>query len=420
MIEGQNRKGVFLMSIQSRVILLLLPVCLLLTGCYHDPEPPQNAPVQMQQQTLEQLHLSPPEPDSHVIAAWIPYFTVDALLTASDPKAAVTAYLTGLRDLGVNTVFVHVCAFGESGYPSAYYPLLPTAAKQNVMELFQPVCRELGISFHAWINPLRLQTEAYMDAQSGDSALRAWYQDPEARAAHLSKWDGRYYLNPAADSTCEFLTGAITELISQYHPDGVHIDDYFYPTGETAFDAQDFAVSGASDLSEWRRGNITELMHQMNSAVHSADPDAVFSVSPQGNLRENREALYADVPAWLTENPCCDWIIPQIYFGYEHESAPFAEILRMWQTLPRSETVRLIIGLAAYKSGQPDPYAGAGASEWCAVPDLLVRQASDILRDHHSDGAAFYHADALLGLPPETAAALKSALQPEQQNAAEN
>ena len=398
------------MSIQCRVMLMLLPVLLLLTACYHDSAPSPPA-VRMHAQTYEQLHLPPaPEPDAPVIAAWIPYFTVDALLTASDPEAAVTAYLTALRDLGVNTVFVHVCAFGESGYPSDFYPLLPTAASQNVMTLFQPVCKTLGLSFHAWINPLRLQTETYMDAQSGSSQLQTWYRDPAERAAHLSKWDGRYYLNPAADSTCTFLTGAITELISQYHPDGVHIDDYFYPTTETAFDAQDFAVSGASDLASWRRGNITELMHQMNNAVHSADPNAVFSVSPQGSLRTNRESLYADVPAWLGDDRCCDWIVPQIYFGYRNDKSPFTEILETWQALPRSDDVRLVIGLAAYKTGQNDPYAGAGESEWCGTPELIVQQAEDVLHSPQTDGAAFYHADALLNLPPETADALRAAL----------
>lgn len=407
------------MPIQCRMLLFLLPVFLLFTACYHDPEPPQAKQIPIQEQTFAQLHLpDAAAEDAPVIAAWIPYFTVDALLTASDPQASVTAYLTELRDLGVNTVFVHVCAFGESAYPSAYYPILPAAAKQNVMALFQPICKKLGIAFHAWINPLRLQTETYMEAQSGDSQLNKWYRDSQKRAVHLSKWDGRYYLNPAADSTCDFLTGAITELISQYHPDGIHIDDYFYPTTASAFDAEDFTVSGASDLAAWRRGNITELMHQMNDAVHSADPDAVFSVSPQGNLRENRESLYADVPEWLGEHTCCDWIIPQIYFGYQNEKFPFTEVLQTWKSLPRSDNVRLVIGLAAYKSGQQDPFAGSGESEWCDQPDLIVQQAADALGTPQTAGIAFYHADALRSLPHDTAAALQTAVK--QQTAAKD
>ena len=399
----------------------MLPICLpflfavlLLTGCCPEPDPPQPVTIRRQVQSLTQLHTQPPAlAEEPVIAAWLPYFTVDALLAAPDPSAAAADYLKALRDLGINTVFVHVCAFGESVYPSAYYPALPITKTLNAMQLFPEICRELGISFHAWINPLRLQTAEYMEAQKGDSVLHAWYTDPELRAERLSEWDGRFYLNPAAESTADFLTGAVTELISQYHPDGIHIDDYFYPTAQTAFDMKDFEASGAADLAEWRRSNITRLLQRIYTAAHAADPDVIFSVSPQGSLSENRDTVFADIPAWLSGDPCCDWIIPQIYFGYENEHAPFEETLLEWLMLPRREDIRMIIGLAAYKAGQPDPYAGVGAEEWRSIPELPVQQAADVLGSRNTDGAAFYHADALLNLPQDTAEALRGVLKRE-------
>lgn len=400
------------MPIQFRMLLPLLLTLLLLTSCYRDPDPPPGEALHLQEQTCAQLQAAPPEsPDSPVLAAWLPYFTVDALLSAPDPQAAVTDYLRMLHDLGINTVFVHVCAFGESIYPSAFYPALPAADAHRAMELFQTACRALDISFHAWINPLRLQTAEYMDAQSGEALLHTWYQDPALRAERLSEWDGRFYLNPAADTTAEFLTDALTELIAQYHPDGIHIDDYFYPTTETAFDRREFEASGAADLPSWRRGNITKLIQQMYRAAHEADPDIVFSVSPQGSLSGNRDGVYADIPAWLTDKACCDWIIPQIYFGYENAAAPFRETLDSWLALPRSSGIRIIIGLAAYKSGQTDSYAGSGAEEWRRNPALIAEQAAEVLGSGRTDGAAFYHADALLNLPPKTAGALRPALQ---------
>ncbi len=388
------------MHIKSDTILPFLLLTLILTGCCRKPA--SDLPQYRAAQSYAQLHLEQSvSDDTPVIAAWIPYFTVESLLTSDDPvqtENRVAAYLDDLKQCGVNTVFVHVCAFGESSYPSAYYPYLPSANGYDAMRLFSLICKERGISFHAWINPMRLQTAEYTEEQSGDSLLHKWYLDPAKRSEIFSEWNGRYYLNPASALTGEFLTNVITELISVYHPDGIHIDDYFYPTTETAFDEAGFQASGADDLAEWRRDNITALVREMYSAVHSADPDAVFSVSPQGSLSENQNVQFADIPAWVGAEPCCDWIIPQIYFGYINEKMPFDRTLRIWSELPRNETVSLMIGLAAYKAGQPDPYAGKGADEWIISKNLLAEQAADSLEDPAVSGIAFYHADALCEL----------------------
>ncbi|MBR4201466.1 MAG: family 10 glycosylhydrolase, partial [Oscillospiraceae bacterium] len=363
-------------------------------------------------QTPQQLHLPAPDQDT-LIAAWIPYFTVESLLASPDEEAcrnAVSGYIRQLRDIGINTVFLHVCAFGESYYPSEWYPMLPAANGHDAMRIFSEVCQENGVALHAWINPLRLQTDAYMESQCGDSELCRWYGDEAQRAKAMAKWDGRWYLDPAAPTTGDFLSGVVKELIETYRPAGIHIDDYFYPTAQTAWDAEDFAASGAENLAEWRRENINALMRTLYQAVHQADESAVFSVSPQGNIEENYERLFADTAAWAKAGDCCDLMIPQIYYGYQNSSHPFAEVLREWSELPRAENVSMAVGIAAYKVGQTDPYAGSGAQEWLTETGIPARQAGDVLLTSGMDGAAFYHADALMLLSPEESAALSAVL----------
>lgn len=402
------------MHIKQSAVLPSLLLLFCLTGCCKvpDTQPPEPYAVQ----SYAQLHLHEPDADSgqtKVIAAWIPYFTIEAMLTSDDPVQTENnfrAYLSSLKRCGINTVFVHVCAFGESSYPSAYYPYLPAANGYDVMRLFSILCKELDLSLHAWLNPLRLQTIEYTESQSGDSLLRKWFQDEEKRRNVFAEWNGRYFLNPADDSTAAFLTDAIHELITTYHPDGIHIDDYFYPTAETAFDEAAFLASGEQDLAAWRRKNITALVRKMYAAVHNADPDTVFSISPQGNFSENQNVLFADVAAWIGDSPCCDWIIPQLYFGYKNEKSPFDELLRSWSELPRNENVKLMIGLAAYKSGQPDLYAGTGENEWIETENLLAEQAADALCQPAVNGVALYHTDAIQELSDSEFSALNQAL----------
>ena len=394
-----------------RLIPLLL-LTLLLSACSFLP---QADPLN-EGQTAAQLHLQP-EPDSDaeqpLIAAWIPYFSVEALLAQEDEQTCVESvrnYLVRLKDFGINAVFVHICAFGESCCPSAYYPPMPGVHGHDGMQIFSEICSETGIAIHAWMNPLRLQTADYMDAQTGDALLCAWYRDSAMRAQRLSQWEKRFYLNPAAESTAEFLSGFLTELITRYHPAGIHVDDYFYPTTEPAFDAEVFAASGADDLAAWRTGNITLLMQRLYQAVKAADPDTVFSVSPQGNLQYNAENLYADVSGWCKSGDCCDLIIPQLYFGYRHESCPFPKLLREWVSLPRASSVRMAAGLGIYKYGEEDARAGSGKDEWCTTDGLPAAQAADALSEPALRGAVFYHADALLELPQTEAEALKEAI----------
>ena len=395
------------------VLFSALPV--VCCGCCTLPGAFRELPLPANVQTAEQLHLEaePLHPDSAPVqplaGTWIPYFTCAELCSGRDEAAcrdAVRAYLRDLKECGIRTVFVQVCAFGEAAYPSAYYPQDPAAGGNDVMQIFTDICAELDLELHAWLNPLRLQTAGTVQAQTGDVQLCTHFRSEETRARDFVLWDGRYYLHPASAYTGEFLSGVIAELIGRYHPAGIHIDDYFYPTDSPAFDEAAFRASGAADLAAWRREKITALVRKMYKAVHEADADAVFSISPQGDLQKNYSSLYADAAGWLRDGRCADLIIPQLYYGYRNETMPFTVLLREWEALPRAEHVQLAAGLAAYKAGAADELAGSGAQEWIDAPDTLVRQAEDVLASDAFNGIVYYHGDALHALPDNIRQAL--------------
>ena len=65
------------------------------------------------------------------------------------------------------------------------------------------------------------------------------------------------YLNPAIPEAADYVVQGVAELVQNYAVDGIHFDDYFYPTTDAALDAAQFAASGAGDLAAWRRQNVT-------------------------------------------------------------------------------------------------------------------------------------------------------------------
>ena len=151
--------------------------------------------------------------------------------------------LTNIRDLGFNTVFLQVRPNGDSMCPSRYCPMSKYVVGTYGGELeYDPVllivklAKELDLSIHAWINPMRGMKTAELEAVSPAYAIRQWYDDPQRNGTWLVQWGDYWYLNPAYQEVRQLIVDGAAELLNQYAFDGLHMDDYFYPTKEPDFD----------------------------------------------------------------------------------------------------------------------------------------------------------------------------------------
>ncbi len=407
------------------IFCMLLPL-ISFCSCKHNTEEPSDSqigsntvmqPLPYAEQTKEQLYLPSAAPitEHKVIASWIPYFQYPDLFEGADEAEArdrIRSLLNGAKSMGINTIFAHVCAFGEAYYHSEHYAAAEGISELDYLQILAEECDALSLSLHAWVNPLRLQTEPILASQEPNKQIAAWYHDPKTNGRYVVKVDSRWYLNPAYPPVREFLAKVIAELLLNYDIDGIHIDDYFYPTTAPEFDAEAFADSGQSDLTAWRRSNINALVSLLYRTTHTVKPDAVFSISPQGNMLENQTKLYADSTLWCSEAGYCDWMIPQLYYGYENQTMPFEETLSNWCSLERANSVSMIIGLAAYKVGVIDAFAGNGQKEWQEHSGILAKQTADVLENSTLQGVAFYHLDATLALSQREEAALSQVMLP--------
>ena len=122
--------------------------------------------------------------------------------------------------------------------------------------------------------------------------------------------------------------------------------------------------------------------------MKSFGADKIFSVSPCGDIDKNYNHLYADVYAWC-RGGYCDIILPQIYFGFNNETLPFADCLERWLSIADGEKVKIIPGLALYKCGKEDVFAGKGYGEWQLHSDIIKRQVIH-LREKGCIGFALY------------------------------
>ena len=206
------------------------------------------------------------------------------------------------------------------------------------------------------------------------------------------------YLNPAIPEAADYVVQGVAELVQNYAVDGIHFDDYFYPTTDPSIDAAQFAASGEADLTAWRRANVTRLVKAAHDAVKAADPTLRFGVSPQGNPDNDRNEQYTDLSVWLTASGAdavVDYLCPQIYWGYGYTLSSgstrfaFENITAEWLVLPRAESTALYFGLGAYRVGVGDGGANADSvSQWC-TGSALARQVTD-LRSAGAGGWALY------------------------------
>lgn len=332
-------------------------------------------------------------------AVWISYLEISTLLkgkSENDFRSAVKNIYTNCTNFGLNTVFVHARAFGDSFYSSELFPFTKyisgeygTRVSYDPFEIMVDEAHKQGLSIHAWINPLRLCTAAEMNGLSGDYPIKKWYGDSTKNGTYIVNVNGTLYLNPAYDEAIKLVGDGVREIVSGYDVDGVHIDDYFYPTTDAYFDSKAFSAYGGSSLSDFRISNCNKLVKEIYNAVHECSSTAVFGISTQGSMSNNINQLYADAEAWC-KGGYVDYFAPQIYYGFENTAQPFKTCTEQWNKLVDGTNVKLAIGLAVYKVGVEDKWAGTGIYEWTNTDTMLKRQLEFARSCKNYGGIALY------------------------------
>lgn len=364
--------------------------------------------LELQEQTAEQLHLPVQQSGSPVVAAWLTAVSLSDMLkgaTEAAYRAAVHQELTWLCENGFTDVFVQVRSNGDAYYRSRVYPRAASWSQDfDPFQVFLEENQQVGLQVHAWINPYRCQTAGQMLKIPDTYPTRMWAQE---QAEPIVQVSGRWYLNPAdAHAQALICTGA-QELLDGYDIAGLHIDDYFYPTTEPELDAAAFAASRSEDLTAWRTEQVNTLVAALYAQAHAAD--RIFSISPRGDPAASAQLLYADPETWCSQSGYCDWILPQLYYGFDNETCGFAEMLALWQGMVQTDGVRLIPGICTYKVGQADDWAGTGRMEWVTEQEIPARQAAAVL-EAGLNGVAVYSSASTRELDAPEMEALKQQL----------
>lgn len=344
---------------------------------------------------------------------WFSYFDWAALpKNQEDFTAEVSLMMEKISSLGLNTLILHAHSHSDSYYKkSALFPvskfLLGDDGAEpdfDPYEIMIDAAHKKNISVHAWFNPYRVTGAGVgRDFFKEGSIICGWLNSgDDSRKILLHK--GQYYLNPSIPEVREKITDCVRDFVKNYDVDGIQFDDYFYPMlddydEDLSFDKAEYDASGSEiGIIEWRRKNVSDLISSVYKAVHEEKAEVVFGVSPAGNLSNLRSGwqYFADVDKWMSEPGYVDFILPQLYWGFELRTgngnlSPYAfeSVLESWTSLPRIDSVDLNVGLALYRAGT-DVADNNETSEWLSHDDIILRQIQVLGENEDVSGFALF------------------------------
>ena len=357
---------------------------------------------------------SPLEQPKEMRGVWFSYIDWSEMPTQEEEfKQRADQVMADIKSRGMNTIFCHVHSHSDSyGLKLKAFPPSKFMVTRQSSPDFDPFgymlesAHKQGLSFHAWVNPYRVTNSmSRWEEVPGDSIVRKWLADP-AKQRNVLLHEGSYYLNPASEEVRSYLVGAIREICENYPVDGVQFDDYFYPALDNgvpakSFDKAEYDASGSSlGIIQWRRNNVSMLVAAVHKTVHEVRPKAVFGISPLAllpTLRSDR-AYFVDVDTWMASGEYVDYIMPQLYHGFEAKnkkgepaSYAYTNCLNSWVDLKRKNNspVKLCVGLGLYRTGKNVP-DGNVTSEWLRYQDILVRQVQAARATGAVEGYGFF------------------------------
>ncbi len=319
-----------------------------------------------------------PSESQDIKGMWLSYHDLEAPLKSESEEEfekQIETVFRNCKSLGINTLFVHVRPFGDSIYESDYFPTSKyLKGDYDPLEIMVKKAHGMDMAFHAWINPMRCMTVEETANIPQDFPVKRWYDE---KSDSVIEYEGRVYLNPEKADARALITDGVLEILKNYDVDGIHIDDYFYPAN--------LPFEKDNSNADKRRENTDKMVKELFTAVKGEG--SIFSISPTGNMNYNYSTIYSDSKKWCSQYGYCDYIIPQIYYGFENESLSFEEALKNWCEVSK---VKVLIGLAAYKVGTYDKYAGKGQNEWIENDDILLRQTEKAKEYDNVGGVVFF------------------------------
>lgn len=312
-------------------------------------------------------------------------------LNEEEAKEKVTEIINNIKKYNLNTIYLHTRFFSDSIYPSNIFPFTDIIENNiDLLKMFIDESHKNNIKLYAWINPYRIFNTTNIDRIDKESIAYSWLNTDKVKVID----NKGIYFNPASSEVIDLIVSGVKEIIDNYKVDGIILDDYFYP--DKTIDLNNYEeVKNTISIDEYRMNNVNELVKNIYKTIKSKNKNILFGIAPDGNINNNYDTHYADIKKWLSEDGYIDFIMPQLYYGFRHETKPYIKTINEWNNLIQNN-VKLIPALALYKSGNVDTYAKSGKNEWIEDNNIIKKQIEVSRNISNYIGYSIYRYDYML------------------------
>lgn len=336
------------------------------------------------------------EEDRYVFISYIDY----SYLKGKDEnilKEEINKMVLNIKENNFNGIILQVRAFSDAIYYSKIFsPSLHIVNNENdklkldMLDYFIKLSHENNIKLIAWINPYRIRSNNDISSISGNNIVNKYLNTSSVEIKN------GIYFNPAKDEVLDLIIKGVLEIVKNYDVDGILYDDYFYPS--KTCDLKDYELyktqGGTNSLEDFRRDNINKLIRKTYEKIKEVNSDVLFGISPSGNMNNNYNAEYLDIN-YLIENKIVDFIMPQIYYGFDNTNLPFVNTVNSWSNLVKDTNIKFYVALALYKAGLEDKYAKTGINEWINNNDIISKQIIVSRNTYNYEGFSIFRYDYL-------------------------
>ncbi len=315
-------------------------------------------------------------------------------------KNTIDDMINQCKDFGFTDIILQVRSFSDAIYYSDIFPSSITiVAKEgdklpfDVLDYFIKISHKNNIRLHAWINPYRIRSNlSKEEIKDNNPAFKYLNTNKVEKNAK-----GIFY-NPADEEVRKLILSGVDEILDNYDIDGIHYDDYFYPSDTIDLENYNEAKKDNQDLTlqQFRLENTTKLIKETYERVKKKNKNILFGISPEGNITNNYEVNYIDTKKFASEEGYVDYLMPQIYFGFFNSVKPFYQTVKEWNSYITTDKVKLIPALAFYKVGCEDLYAKEGQYEWVESNNIIAREVLTSRPLSNYQGFAIFRYDSIL------------------------
>ena len=301
---------------------------------------------------------------------------------------------------GMNVMIVQVRPAADAFYPSPYEPWSqwltgvqgqPPSPYYDPMKFMIEETHKRGMEFHAWLNPYRA---VHNTSGSSIAANHITRIHPE----WFVTYGDQLYFDPALPESRRHICMVVSDIVSRYDVDAIHMDDYFYPyrlPGKEFPDETSYKNSGSTlKKDDWRRSNVDSIIQTISKGIKAEKKLCRFGISPFSVWRNkdkdpegsdsnagqtNYDDLFADILLWLKKG-WIDYVTPQLYLEIGNDKIAYEKLLDWWSR--HSYGRHIYIGHGVYKAGENQP-------KW-KYPEELPNQIKLLRRYPNVQGSVYF------------------------------